>query len=411
MEQLRFVDKAGECRRPGGNLGHVVNLQALALVRRRLHPRGGVAEHVVEHAGGDAAGVLLVHFLDHLVQVAHPLAGHGGDKDHRRIGHKAEVVFQLFLHLLHRLVGLVLHRVPLVDRDDAGLALLVGVARNLGILFAEAAGGVDHDDADIGAIDGHVGAQHAVALDGLLHLALAADAGGIDKDKFAVLVFHHRVGRVAGGAGDVRDDDRLPARNAVDQRGFARVWPSDDGDGDAVVVVPVLLREVQMLIHRVQQVAGAVSVHRGDRDRVAQSQIIKLIEFRRNLADAVALVDAQHHRLVALLQHGGNLLVGRGDAGLDVYHQDDDLRALDGHLGLTAHLREDDVVRIRLDAAGIDQHDLVAAPLAGRIDAVAGDAGSVLHNREPLADQFIKQGGFADIRPAHHCDDWSDCHR
>lgn len=99
-----------------------------------------------------------------------------------------------------------------------------------------------------------------------------------------------------------------------------------------VVVVPVLLREVQMLIHRVQQVAGAVSVHRGDRDRVAQSQIIKLIEFRRNLADAVALVDAQHHRLVALLQHGGNLLVGRGDAGLDVYHQDDDLRALDGHL-------------------------------------------------------------------------------
>ena len=166
-----------------------------------------------------------------------------------------------------------------------------------------------------------------------------------------------------------------------------------------------------MLIHRVQQVAGAVSVHRGDRDRVAQSQIIKLIEFRRNLADAVALVDAQHHRLVALLQHGGNLLVGRGDAGLDVYHQDDDLRALDGHLGLASHLREDDVVRIRLDAAGIDQHDLVAAPLAGRIDAVAGDAGSVLHNREPLADQFIKQGGFADIRPAHHCDDWSDCHR
>ena len=144
MEQLCAVDKAGKGRWSSGHLGHVVNLQALALVRRRLHAGGRVVEHIVEHTGGDAACILLVHLFNQLVQVVDPLTGLGRDEQHRRIRHKAEVDVQLLFHLLHGLIGLFLQRIPLVDGDDARLALLMGIACNLGILLAEALGPVSY---------------------------------------------------------------------------------------------------------------------------------------------------------------------------------------------------------------------------------------------------------------------------
>ena len=42
------------------DLGHIVDLQAAALVRGRLDAGCGIGQDVVEHAGGDAHGGLLV---------------------------------------------------------------------------------------------------------------------------------------------------------------------------------------------------------------------------------------------------------------------------------------------------------------------------------------------------------------
>ena len=47
-------------------LGHIVDFQPPALVRRRLNPRLGIGQHGVEHAGSDPGHRLVVHILDQL---------------------------------------------------------------------------------------------------------------------------------------------------------------------------------------------------------------------------------------------------------------------------------------------------------------------------------------------------------
>ena len=152
-----------------------------------------------------------------------------------------------------------------------------------------------------------------------------------------------------------------------------------------------------------------MSVGRRYRDRVAEPEVVKLVKLRLRFPQPVALVDTQDDRLAALLEHRRDLLIGGCHTGLQVGDQHDHIRAVDRQLCLPAHLRKDHIVRIRLDPAGVHQHDLPAAPLARTIDPVAGDAGGILHNTDPRTGQFIKQGRLAHIRAADNCNQWF-CH-
>ena len=81
-------------------------------------------------------------------------------------------------------------------------------------------------------------------------------------------------------------------------------------------------------------------------------------EFKINLwqvENTVALIDADQHRLIAMTQHLRNRLVGGGDAGGDITNKQHHVGTVDSQLRLLANLRQDNVARIGLDAAGIDQ--------------------------------------------------------
>ena len=70
-------------------------------------------------------------------------------------------------------------------------------------------------------------------------------------------------------------------------------------------------------------------------------------------------------------------------------------------LRLLAHEGQDLAVGARLDAAGIDEREFAAAPLAFAVNAVAGHAGRVLHDGQAAAAELIEEHGLADVRPAH----------
>ena len=146
-----------------------------------------------------------------------------------------------------------------------------------------------------------------------------------------------------------------------------------------------------------------MAVDGGNGNGVTQAQVIKLVDVRA-LA-LVHLVHRQHHRLAAPLEHGGNLLVGGGHAGLDVAQEHNDRGVVNGDLGLRAHEGQDLVIRPGLDAAGVDQGELPALPVAFSVDAVPGDAGGVLHDGQPPADDLIEQHGLAHIGAAHDGND------
>ena len=98
-------------------------------------------------------------------------------------------------------------------------------------------------------------------------------------------------------------------------------------------------------------------------------------------------------------------MVGGGEAGLDVAHEDDDRGVLDGDLRLGAHEGQDLVVGARLDTAGVHDIEFAVAPLTLGVQPVPGDAGGILHNGQPLSAQLIEQHGLAHIGAAHDGDD------
>ena len=157
---------------------------------------------------------------------------------------------------------------------------------------------------------------------------------------------------------------------------------------------------MKILKNAVEQVACAVAVDRRDRDRLAQTEVVELIKLHRRLSDGIALVDTEHHRLAGLLQHLRHVCVGGDHAAFEVGDKNNGGCGVNGELCLPAHLREDHVVALGLDAAGVHHHRRVAAPLGLAVNTVARDARRIVHDGQPLSDQFIKQGALADIRSA-----------
>lgn len=201
---------------------------------------------------------------------------------------------------------------------------------------------------------------------------------------------HCRINRVPRGAGDIRNNRPLFSRHGIDQRGFSRVRPADDRHPDFLTLLIFRLSRRQVLKNGIQQIAGSLSMHRGHRDRVTETQVIKLVKFGRHLAHPVALIHAKHHRFAAALQQGRHICVVRGHAIGHAGYQHDDVRLLDRQLCLPAHLRQNDVVAVRLDAAGIGKHKGTPPPFAGRKYPVARDARRIFDYGKPLADQPVE---------------------
>ena len=87
----------------------------------------------------------------------------------------------------------------------------------------------------------------------------------------------------------------------------------------------------------VQQIAGTVAVDGGDGHRVPQAQVVELINIRVGVAHLVHFVDRQHHRLAGAQEQVGHLLIGGGEAGLDVAEEQNDRGVLDGDFRLLPH--------------------------------------------------------------------------
>ena len=154
--------------------------------------------------------------MNQFVQLFHPLSGLGGNEQKRRVGHKAEIILQLFREFLHGL-PIFFHRIPFVDRDDASLSLLMSISRHFGILFRKALGRINDNHAYIRAIHRHIGAQHRIFFDCFFHFCFAANASRIDKHKLAIFIFHKGIRGIPGRSCNIGNDYPLFTRHSVNQ--------------------------------------------------------------------------------------------------------------------------------------------------------------------------------------------------
>ena len=247
------------------------------------------------------------------------------------------------------------------------------------ILLRDALGGVDQDETYIRTVNGHCGPQNAVFFNVLIHLGALSHAGGINKYKAPFFVGKAGVNGIPGCSGHIGNNDPFLAQNLIHQRGFSRVRLADDSHLDGVIIFLHFLLRREIFHTGIQQIAGAMSVDRRDRNGVAQSQIVKFINIRA-LA-LIHLIDRQHHRLSAATEHGGNLLIRSGHARLNITEEHNDRCVVNGNLSLLPHERQNLIVRPGFNTAGIDQREFPSAPIALTVDTIPCNARSILHDR------------------------------
>ena len=124
--------------------------------------------------------------------------------------------------------------------------------------------------------------------------------------------------------------------------------------------------------------------------------------------DQVPLVDRDDEALALLDDVAGDVGVLGGETLDRVDHEDRDVGPRDclqgAEGGVALGCRPGGDLAAPPDAGGVDQDDLAAAPLEGRVDRVAGRARDLGHDRPILPEEAVEERRLADVRAADEGD-------
>ena len=401
MDAVRPVHAHGERRGTDTHLVRRLDGQRLAGHRHRA-----TVERLPEHGGDLVRRHPLLGFrgdpVDRLEQLAQSLALGGGGEAQGRVVEEGQPVAHLLddLGLSHHTAW---HEVPLVHDDDARAPGLVRVARDVRVLRGQPLGGVHDEQRHLRALETLERHDHRELLERLRHLALAPDAGGVDEHVGPALVDERRVHRVARGAGLIVDEHALGAQHRIDDRRLADVGAADHRDGDGLLAAGGRRGRGRAVAQRLEHLGDAAAVLARDAERIAEAESIE-VGHRRLLAEVVHLVGDEHHRLVRLAQQPRDLFVERRRARPRVDDEGDEVGVVHRGQHLPAHALDERLGGAGIKAAGVDDRRLPALEMDLAVEAVAGHARRIAHDRLAASDEAVEQRGLADVRPANDRD-------
>ena len=203
------------------------------------------------------------------------------------------------------------------------------------------------------------------------------------------------------------DQHALLAEQAVDQRRLADVGLAHEREAGSAVS-PSLLgaqrRRAALVARaasptdRVQQLADAAAVAGRDREHLAGSRA-RRPRRRPPRACAVDLVGGDQHRLARLRAARAPPRCRRAVTPSRASTTNTTRSASSSARSDCWRMAPRMPVGRRVQPAGVDDAEARRAPVARAVAAVAGDAGHVLDQRRPAADQAVEQRRLADVRP------------
>ena len=146
-------------------------------------------------------------------------------------------------------------------------------------------------------------------------------------------------------------------------------------------------------------------MNRTDRENLIKTERGKFIRvfFR---ATGVHLVDRDQNGFAAAPQFFRNFAVERDNSFLHVDNKNDGIRGFNGDFHLCERGFDNHIVGFfaaqQTDAAGVYEREGFSVPLGLDADAVARDAGLVMHDRNAFFDDAIEQRGFPDVWPTNN---------
>ena len=229
MEQLCVIAEKHEGRRCDRRLCHIIYFQPSALICRRLNAHCSVCKHVVKHSRGNSHDRLTVNIFYLFKKRLDSLTGLCGNKYYRSVLHIPECLAHLHCIFVYRAV-ILFHGIPFIDDYDARLTGFVCDSGYFFVLLGHALVSVYHNKTNVGSFDRHMCSKNAVFFDFIVYFRLTANTGGINKRKFAVLVFHMSIDSVSCGSGNIGNNKSFRADYTVDYRGFSGIRLTDNGN-------------------------------------------------------------------------------------------------------------------------------------------------------------------------------------
>ena len=278
----------------------------------------------------------------------------------------------------------------------------------MGVLLADALSGIDKQQNDVGVGDGLQGLDDRELLDGLEHLALAAQACRVDELKPLPVLLERHVNRIAGRAGLVERDQTLFTQPGVDEGALADVRPAGHGQPNGGfgcrlhgVGIVVFWKVHQRCF---QQTANPLAVRRRDGMRVPDAQLVELPEQWR-FGHPLGLVGRQHHTLLLGAQEARDVVVVSRQATPHIHHEDHRVGLRHRLTRLPRHLGHHAGGLFGFEAAGVDHDELAPAQACIAVVPVTRQAGKVGDDRIAALGDAIEQRGLAHVRPPDDGDD------
>ena len=383
-------------------LVRIAQLDAPAAHQRRLVLHDGALERLGELGRRDIGHRRVVRLDGRSDQLTDAGAVARRHELYGCVGHEIELEFELTADVFALLVG---DAVPFVDGDQQRPAALQRKPQHARILFADAVVGIDHEDDDMGGVDGLQGLGDARLLNHIRNLAATAHARGVDQGELAAVARERHEDAVACGARHLARDHPLLTDEPVDERRLTDVRAADDSDADASIGHGVAIDDlgrVPSFEHQIHEVTTAVAVRRGDRMWLTEAERMEIRTSGRRI-EPLGLVDREEHGLAGTTQLARHKVILGGETSARIGKEHEHIGFGDGTLGLQAH-RLLDARGLLDEATGVDD-DIGDRPEAAvAVLAIARDARHVRDQGVPGPGQAVEERGLADIRPPdqHH---------
>ncbi|CCZ60868.1 predicted dithiol-disulfide isomerase involved in polyketide biosynthesis [Hungatella hathewayi CAG:224] len=194
-----------------------------------------------------------------------------------------------------------------------------------------------------------------------------------------------RIHRIPCRSRDIGYDHAVLSHQLIDNGRFADIGLSDDGDSRPVILRFLSGALAEVFDYLIEQLAQTKSGSSGNRNRITDTEIIKLVYIVAELFKAVHLIDSQYDRFLGLAKHVGNLGIRVHQSLAHVHDKDDDIRGRDGNLRLLSHLGQDDVTAVRFDSACVDQGEILVQPRTVGINSVSRHPRCILNNGDRVS--------------------------
>ena len=340
--------------------------------------------------------------VDHRLHVA--AAGRRHER-HRRPGHRAERVPQVVGPLAAFDIRCI--EIPFVDDEHHRLCLLHDRVGQLLVDAAHRLRGVEEEQHDVCPADAPLRAVGGVEVDVGLAALRPPQARRVDGEKRVAVHVEPHIDRVAGRARHGAGNHPLLVGQTVDERALAHVPPAHDRElhlrqfGRGFLAAVFGLR--QPCQDRLDERLAVAVLPRTHDQRLAEAERGELMGVVVELG-VVGFVGNEQDRHADFSHADSNLTVGRHDPLPDIDDKQHDRRLDEARLDLGVDPGGEAVGVVEAHAAGVDQIDRAALQREPLHEPVACHACRRILDGDPLLDEPVEEGRFADIGSANNCD-------